>query len=70
MSSIRIACGCLILLCVAGLWGNAGQTQEVPQFIELKGHTGAVNSAVFFPDGKKVVTGGFPDGTVRIWTLE
>ena len=29
MSSIRIACVGLILLCLAGLWGNAGQAQEV-----------------------------------------
>ena len=54
------------MLCVASLWGNAGQSQETPQFIELNGHTGAVNSAVFSPDGTKIVTCS-DDRTVRIW---
>jgi WD40 repeat protein len=54
------------LLCVAPWWGNAGQTQETPAFIELKGHTDTVSRAVFYPDGKKVVTSS-EDKTIRIW---
>ena len=39
--------------------------------IVLKGHTDAIYSAAWSPDGKKVVTtGGDQDGTVRIWDAE
>ena len=41
------------------------QAVEVP-FIELKGHTGAINSAVFSSDGTTILTGS-EDGTARIW---
>src|SRR5262249_8445230 len=34
--------------------------------LELKGHTGNVNSVAFSPDGKRVVT-GTADRTVRVW---
>ena len=40
---------------------------EDVSFIELKGHTDELNHAVFSPDGKKVVTAGGTDNTVRIW---
>jgi WD40 repeat protein len=34
--------------------------------LTLKGHTGAVASVSFNPDGTSLATGGF-DGTARIW---
>jgi WD40 repeat protein len=34
--------------------------------LELEGHEGTVNSAVFSPDGKRIVTAS-DDGTARIW---
>ena len=37
---------------------------------KLEGHTNSIRAATFSPDGKRLVTGGFPDGTARIWTLE
>ena len=36
------------------------------ELLSLKGHTEAVNSAQFSPDGKRIVTAGH-DGTVIIW---
>ena len=36
----------------------------------LARHTNSIRSATFSPDGKRIVAGGFPDGVVRIWTLE
>ena len=47
---------------------NCLQAVEVP-FIELKGHTAWVHSAVFSPDGKKVFTTS-QDDTFRIWDAE
>jgi len=40
-----------------------------PLVIELKGHTGWVNSVAFSPDGKRIVTGS-RDDTARIWDAE
>jgi len=56
------------MLCVAPLWGNAGQAQEVP-FIELKGHTSSIGSVAFSFDGKKIITSS-ADCTARIWDAE
>jgi len=53
--TVLLAIGCI----------QYAQAAEVP-FVELKGHTGAVNSAVFSADGKNIVTGS-EDGTARIW---
>jgi WD40 repeat protein len=36
--------------------------------LDLLGHTGAVSSVAFSPDGKRVVTGSF-DHTARVWDL-
>jgi len=53
----------VLLLCVGHV-----QAEDVP-FVELKGHTDAVNIAVFSSDGKKIVTGS-DDRTARIWSAE
>ena len=54
------------MLCVAALWGNAGQTWEEP-FIELKVHTNKEPSVIFLPDGKRIITLGTLD---TIWDVE
>src|SRR5262249_33473964 len=37
--------------------------------LELKGHTGTVNSVAFSPDGQRIVTGS-GDRTVRVWDVK
>ncbi|KAF8890253.1 WD40-repeat-containing domain protein [Gymnopilus junonius] len=41
-------------------------------FQPLKSHVlkGPIRTVAFFPDGKRIVTGGHPDGTARIWNLD
>ena len=39
------------------------------QLTVMKGHTGGVNSVVFSPDGKKIVSGSW-DCTIRVWDSE
>ncbi len=46
------------------VWDSA----NIGLLINLKGHTGPVMTAVFFPDAMKIVSGG-KDSTVRIWNL-
>lgn len=41
---------------------------ETPAAMELKGHTGAVNTLKFSADGQRIVSGG-DDRIVRIWSL-
>jgi hypothetical protein len=36
---------------------------------ELRGHQGWVTSAVFSPDGRRVVSGG-ADGVIKFWDVE
>jgi WD40 repeat protein len=55
-------------VCLSFLLVNTLRAQEIP-FIELKGHTKWVSSAVFSPDGKKLLTLS-RDNTVRIWDTE
>jgi WD40 repeat protein len=56
-------------LAVAGV----GKTVKVwdsvtgKKLLTLKGHTGAVRSVAFSPDGQRLVSGGSDDGTLRIW---
>lgn len=45
------------------------QRGEVPPCIVLNGHTATVWSAVFSPDGKKIITRSF-DKTARIWDAQ
>src|SRR5262249_35053188 len=35
-----------------------------------RGHTGPVNGVAFSPDGRHVLSGGYPDKGVRYWDVE
>ena len=60
----HILCPTFIVLLVV----HCVQAAEVP-FVELKGYTGTLSSAIFSPDGKKVLTSSW-DGTARIWDAD
>src|SRR5208283_3357480 len=62
---------CTLLLGCAALWAmprNASAQLYVSQ-ITFQGHTGWVRSAVFSPDGRRVLTGS-DDETARLWEAE
>ena len=40
------------------------------EVLVLRGHTSAVSRVAFSPDGKRVISGGFGDQSVRIWEIE
>lgn len=50
---------------LARIWSTADQTEVAV----LIGHEGGVYSAVFSPDGKRLVTGGSEGFTIRLWDL-
>ena len=59
----HILCPTFVVL----LFVNCVQAAEVP-FVELKGHAYQVSSVAFFPDGQRIVTGGW-DNSIRIWDV-
>jgi WD40 repeat protein len=50
--------------CRALLWNRDGKPLAI-----LLGHTGAVNGAVFAPDGGRILTAS-ADRTARLWDIE
>jgi WD40 repeat protein/serine/threonine protein kinase len=53
---------------VAGQAGDAGQAGQASEAVVLAGHGDGVRSAVFSPDGTRVLTASL-DGTARIWNV-
>ncbi len=55
------------------LTGNNNKTANVwdvktgAELLTLRGHTGSVTSAVFSPDGLRVLTAGREDKTIKVW---
>ena len=58
--TLAAACGFDILL-----WNLEHKTLSMA----LKGHIGLINSLVFLPDGKTLISGGL-DKSIRLWSLE
>jgi WD40 repeat protein len=69
MAKMNLFILCIFILAAAAMFGNccdvvAGNAAEL--IIKPEGHTDCVNSAVFSPDGKTILTASL-DGTVLIW---
>ncbi|TCG04459.1 hypothetical protein BZM27_40695 [Paraburkholderia steynii] len=66
------------MLAMGNGWLSPGSVEAEPELMRgaqasmqialLSGHQNAVDSAVFSPDGKRVVTASW-DGTARVWDL-